>query len=132
MVRMYRIALSRLLFFVRLAIVVSLAGYNVSNVNAAMHGPASQIEKTASGIAAHAEHDLAGVSDHQHSHGDRADGAGPSKIVKQECCNDFCGGFVLLCTGQVMGGPVVSSIRQFVNDQAMLGELPPLHRPPNI
>ncbi|PDT12513.1 MULTISPECIES: hypothetical protein [unclassified Rhizobium] len=130
---MYRTMLSRLLFFVRLAIVVSLAGYSSSNVDAAMHGPGLQVEKTVSSATAHGNHDdMAGVSNHTHSHGDAADDDGSSKVVKQECCKDFCGGFVLLCTGQIIGGPVVSSIRQFIDDRHILGELPPLHRPPNI
>ena len=129
---MYRIAQSRLLFFVRLAIIVSLAGYSVSNVDAAMHGPAIQVERAESNVAAHGDHDMAGVSGHQHAHGDSTDGDNSSKVAKQECCKDFCGGFVLLCTGPVIGGPIMSSIRQFADDQDMLGELPPFDRPPNI
>ncbi|MBB2792759.1 UNVERIFIED_ORG: hypothetical protein GGD58_001606 [Rhizobium pisi] len=129
---MYRIALSRLLLLVRLAIIVSLAGYSISNLDAAMHGPTLQVEKTVSSAAAHGSHDMAGVSSHKHAHGDAADNDGPSKIAKQECCKDFCGGFVLLCAGQSLGGPVVASILQFIDDQHVPGELPPLDRPPNI
>ncbi|MBY4612299.1 MULTISPECIES: hypothetical protein [Rhizobium] len=129
---MYRIALSRLLLLVRLAIIISLAGYSISSVDAAMHGPALQVEKTVSSAAAHGGHDMAGVSSHKHGHGDATDKDGPSKIAKQECCKDFCGGFVLLCGGQSLGGPVVASIRQFSDDEHVLGELPLLDRPPNI
>ncbi|MEF3132259.1 hypothetical protein OS035_12445 [Rhizobium sp. 268] len=129
---MYRIALSRLLLLVRLAIIISLAGYSISSVDAAMHGPALQVEKTVSSAAAHGGHGMAGVSSHKHGHGDATDKDGPSKIAKQECCKDFCGGFVLLCGGQSLGGPVVASIRQFSDDEHVLGELPLLDRPPNI
>ncbi|ANL36878.1 hypothetical protein [Rhizobium phaseoli] len=129
---MYRIALSRLLLLVRLAIIVSLAGYSISTVDAAMHGPALQVEKTMSSAASHGSHDMASVSNHKHAHADAADNDGPSKIAKQECCKDFCGGFVLLCASQSLGGPVVASIRQFIDDQHVMGELPPLDRPPNI
>ena len=63
---------------------------------------------------------------------DDPDGDGPSKLVKQECCKDFCGGFGIICAGPDVGGPVVTSIRQFADDRTTLGELPTLDRPPNI
>ncbi|MBB5537198.1 hypothetical protein GGD55_003913 [Rhizobium giardinii] len=36
---MYRIICSKLLVLIKLAIVVSFAGYSLSNATAAMHGP---------------------------------------------------------------------------------------------
>lgn len=132
--KMYRIALGRLLWIVRLAIIVSLAGYSLSNASATMHGTASpEFEKAASQVTQHSDHDMAQMSGHSHSHSDAADDDDETaKLVKQECCKDFCGGFGIICDGHDVGGPVVTSIRQFVDDQSTLGELPPLHRPPNI
>ncbi|MBB3545102.1 MULTISPECIES: hypothetical protein [unclassified Rhizobium] len=148
--KMYRIALSRLLIFVRLVIIVSLAGYTLSNANAAMHG--SAFPELPSPIAASGHdhsamsHDHHGMSGHDHSmSGDQAAAQDVSQqhdhgsstgdhdqFSKQQCCKDFCGGFGIVCEAHDVGGPVVSSIRQFVNDQSLVGELPPLYRPPNI
>ncbi|MGO8083055.1 hypothetical protein [Rhizobium leguminosarum] len=132
--KMYRIALSKLLLIVRLAIIVSLAGYSLSNASAAMHGAAfPEFEKTASQVMQHSDHDMAQMSGHSHSRSDAADDEGSTaKLVKQECCKDFCVGLGIICDGHGVGGPVVTSIRQFVDDQQTFGELPPLHRPPNI
>ncbi|WP_420852289.1 hypothetical protein [Rhizobium mesosinicum] len=132
---MYRITLSRLLVMMRLVIIVSLAGYSLSNANAAMHGSSFSVLQVADPdvTPSHERHDMAGATDHGHSHGDLSDdGDGISKLVKQQCCKDFCGGLGIICEGPDVGGPVVTSIRQFVNDQTTFGELPPLHRPPNI
>lgn len=68
-----------------------------------------------------------------HVHGDES--ASPNdmqKIAKQECCKDFCVSFAIIATTDLVGGPVVTSIREFINDSHVVGELVPLHRPPNI
>ena len=69
-----------------------------------------------------------------HVHGDES--ASPDdmqKIAKQECCKDFCVSFAIVATADVDGGPVVTrSIREFINDNHVVGELVTLHRPPNI
>nr|WP_222396372.1 hypothetical protein [Rhizobium leguminosarum] len=131
--KMYRIALSKLLLIVRLAIIVSLAGYSLSNANAAMHGATfPEFEKTASQVMQHGDHDEAKMPGHGHSHNHAADDKDGSKLVKQDCCSDFCAGMGIIYDGHDVGGPVVTSIRQFVDDQQTFGELPPLHRPPNI
>ncbi|MFJ6322093.1 hypothetical protein [Rhizobium sp. P44RR-XXIV] len=131
---MYRIALSKMLFLVRLVIVVSLAGYNMSYASAAMHGTiVPDLEKSVSSPMQHGEHDVAQASDRGHAHSGAADSDDDdAKIVKQECCKDFCGGFGIMCDGHNVGGPVVTSVRQFVDDQRTFGELPTLDRPPNI
>jgi hypothetical protein len=132
---MYRIALSKMLIFVRLVIIVSLAGYTLSNANAAMHGAAfPEFETTTSQLMKqNGEHDMAQMSGHDHAHSDAADDEdGVTKLVKQECCKDFCGGFAIMAGGHAVGGPVVSSIRHIIDDQHSFGELPALHRPPNI
>ncbi|MBB2749968.1 UNVERIFIED_ORG: hypothetical protein GGI57_000641 [Rhizobium aethiopicum] len=135
---MYRITVSRLLMMMRLVIIVSLAGYSLSNANAAMHGSSfPELKAAVSDITPSDEgHDMTEAAHHGHSHGDVSDvshdGDGASKLVKQECCKDFCGGFGIICEGPDVGGPVVTSIRQFADDSTALGELPALHRPPNI
>ncbi|NTH14552.1 hypothetical protein G6M87_23170 [Rhizobium rhizogenes] len=132
---MYRIARSAMLVFVRLAIMVSLAGYTMPSANAAMHGSAfPEIQKTMSDVTSpggdhHMEH--ASADDHRHGSASSDDG-GTAKLVKKECCKDFCGGFAIMCDGPRLGGPVVSSIREFMNDQHSFGELPSLQRPPTI
>ncbi|OWK24031.1 signal peptide protein [Rhizobium yanglingense] len=131
--KMYRIALSKLLLIVRLAIIVSLAGYSLSNANAAMHGTAfPEFEQNASQITQHGDHDEVQMSGHGHSHDHAAGDKDGTKSVKKDCCSDFCGGFGIICDGLHVDEPVVTSIRHFVDDQQNYGELPPLHRPPNI
>ncbi|AJD41658.1 hypothetical protein C9413_04660 [Rhizobium sp. SEMIA 4085] len=130
---MYRIALSKLLLIVRLAIIVSLAGYSLSNANAAMHGTAfPEFEQAASQVMQHGDHDEVQMSGHGHSHDHAAGDNDGTKSVKKDCCSDFCAGIGIICNSHDVGGPVVTSIRQFVDDQQTFGELPPLHRPPNI
>ncbi|WP_088695509.1 MULTISPECIES: hypothetical protein [unclassified Rhizobium] len=139
---MYRIALSKMLIFVRLVIIVSLAGYTLSNANAAMHGSAFPELPSAVAASEHEQHAMSGhdhamtgdheaIQDvHQHDHGSTS--GDEDQFAKQQCCKDFCGGLGIVCEAHDVGGPVVSSIRQFVNDQSLVGELPTLHRPPNI
>ncbi|MGG6892599.1 hypothetical protein [Rhizobium sp. BR 315] len=128
--KIYRIALSKLLLLVRLAIIVSLAGYTLSNANAAMHGSAFP-EVRAAGQMVHGDHQAMQeqVADNHH---DDASGLVKDKIAKQECCKDFCIGYGIICNGYDVGGFAVSSIRQFVDDQRALGEKPNFDRPPNI
>ena len=142
--KMYLNALGRLLLFVRLAIIVSLAGYTLSNANAAMHGAAfPDLQPPAISAGGHDHHamsggDRAASGDHQavqsataqHDHGSSASDG--EQFSKQECCKDFCGGFGIVGQAHEIGGPVISSIRHFVDDQSIFGELPPLHRPPKI
>jgi hypothetical protein len=135
--KMYRIAMSRLLVMMRLVIIVSLAGYSLSNASAAMHGSAlPEIAAVVSetDVMQHPDgHDIRKMAVHDHSQGDVSDDAGgASKPVKQECCKDFCGGLGIICEGQNVGAPVITSIRQFIDDRTTLGEIPTLHRPPNI
>ena len=133
--KMYRITMSRLLVMMRLVIIVSLAGYSMSSANAAMHGSSfPDLKAIVSDVMpSHEGHDMTEAAHHGHSHGEVSDdGDGPSKLVKQECCKDFCGGFGIICAGPDVGGPVVTSIRQFADDRTTLGELPTLDRPPNI
>ncbi|MGO7591280.1 hypothetical protein [Rhizobium leguminosarum] len=135
--KMYRIAMSRLLVMIRLVIIVSLAGYSLSNASAAMHGSSlpemAAVVSETDAVQHHDGHDMTKMAVHDHSQGEASgDADGVSKPVKQECCKDFCGGLGIICEGQDVGGPVVTSIRQFIDDRTTLGELPTLNRPPNI
>nr|WP_208601612.1 hypothetical protein [Rhizobium aethiopicum] len=131
--KMYRITLSTLLVMMRLVIVVSLAGYSLANASAAMHGsPFPELQVAAEVSPSHEGHDMAEAGHHDHSRIDMSDDGGTSNLVKQECCKDFCGGFGIICESPDVGGAVVTSIRQFVDDRTTFGEQPPLHRPPNI
>nr|WP_208722709.1 hypothetical protein [Rhizobium vallis] len=133
--KMYRITVSTLLVMMRLVIVVSLAGYSLSNASAAMHGSSfPELQVAAAEVTpSHEGHEMAEADHHDHSRIDMSDDDGAtSKLVKQECCKDFCGGLGIICESPDVGRPIVSSIRQFVDDRTAFGELPPLHRPPNI
>lgn len=131
--KMYRIALGKALLFVRLVIIVSLAGYTLSNANAAMHGSAFPETSAVVQQVVEGHHEMISMDGHVHDHGEKNgskhDG---NDLSKQECCKDFCGGFGIICDGHDVGGPIVSSIRQFVDDRQNFGELPSLNRPPNI
>ncbi len=116
----------------RLVMILSLAGYSVSTVNAAMH-PAET-----GGM----QHDQSAMMDHggsammsdSHDHNDMAaeHDSGVKKTAKPQCCGDFCLGMAVLISHDTTGRPVVNSIRSFLDDSKALGQTPLLHRPPNI
>ncbi|WP_407692785.1 hypothetical protein [Rhizobium herbae] len=114
-----------MLVLLRLAIIASLAGYSLPAASAAMHGSIA----TSTAVDDHHE-----MTNGDHVHGDES--ASPDemqKIAKTECCKDFCVSFAIIATADVDGGPVVmGSIRNFIDDNRVVGELVPLHRPPNI
>lgn len=124
---MYRITLQKTLILIRLVIVVSLAGYSLPTASAAMHGAWSDVE--VSGSSDH--HEIASGEDahgdHHHSSPDDA-----QKLAKTNCCKGFCVSMAMVAEADTVGGPRVASIREFVDDAQTTGELPPLHRPPNI
>ncbi|WP_428411761.1 hypothetical protein [Pararhizobium sp.] len=124
---MFRITLAKMLVLLRLVIIASLAGYSLPTASAAMHGPMSM----STTVQSDDHHEM---TNGDHVHGDES--ASPDdmqKIAKQECCKDFCVSFAIVATADVDGGPVVTrSIREFINDNHVVGELVTLHRPPNI
>ncbi|WP_097170795.1 hypothetical protein [Rhizobium sp. AN5] len=122
--------LTALLF--RLVMILSLAGYSVSTVNAAMHGPdTAEMQTTQSAMMM--DHGGSAMMSGDHHNMDTADhDSGVKKPVKQECCNDFCLGMAVLIAHDALGGPVVNSIRSFLDDSKTVGQIPLLHRPPNI
>lgn len=125
---MYRITCKKLLILIRLVIVVSLAGYSLSTATAAMHGQTLKATTVMSESIGHAD---AQMGEHDHHGKVSADDDG-SKLAKQECCKDFCVSFAIVAGVETLGGPVVSSIREFIDDRHSFGEIPSLHRPPNI
>ena len=116
-----------MLVLLRLVIIASLAGYSLPAASAAMHGSIA----TSTTVQSDDHHE---VTNGDHVHGEES--ASPDdmqKIAKQECCKDFCVSFAIVATSDVDVGPVVmDSIRKFIDDNRVVGELVPLHRPPNI
>jgi hypothetical protein len=134
MSKMYRITLQKMLVLLRLMIVISLAGYSLPTASAAMHGSWSNSDLVQS-------HDhQSQADDHHHmtsgDHSDGDHGSSPDdaakKTAKQECCSSFCVSMAIVMGTIPIGGPQVASIREFIDDARTTGELPPLHRPPNI
>lgn len=125
---MYRITCKKLLILIRLVIIVSLAGYSLSTATAAMHGGALNGTTVVSDTMEHAD---AQIGEHDHHASVSADDA-ESKVGKQNCCNDFCISFAIVATTDTLDGPVVASIHRLIDDQRSFGEIPTLHRPPNI
>ncbi|CAD0215822.1 hypothetical protein AGRHK599_LOCUS4077 [Rhizobium rhizogenes] len=115
----------------RLVMVLSLAGYSVSTVNAAMHAEndvqISQIENDHSSGRGH--HDAA-VQDHS-DHANQHDHASTEK-TKNSCCQDYCGVAAIPCPSSSLSHPTVISLRAFIDDTNAAGLAPKLQRPPNI
>ncbi|MCZ4432876.1 hypothetical protein O3S81_24465 [Agrobacterium sp. SOY23] len=121
----------------RLVMILSLAGYSVSTVNAAMHGPETGgMRHDQSVMMDHSkmmDHGGSAMTSDIHDNHDMADNdSGAKKPAKPQCCGDFCLGMAILIGHDTIGTPVVSSIRTFPDDSKALGQSPLLHRPPNI
>lgn len=121
----------------RLVMILSLAGYSVSTVNAAMHGSdAGGMQHDQSAMMDHGKMmDHGGsamTSDNHHNHDMADNDSGAKKPAKPQCCGDFCLGMAVLIGHDTAGMPVVSSIRSFPDDSKAPGQSPLLHRPPNI
>ncbi|OAP35319.1 hypothetical protein AU381_25850 [Sinorhizobium glycinis] len=121
-----------MLVLLRLVIVVSLAGYSLPTASAAMHGSWSSpdmVQPHDHQVQADDHH----VGSNDHAHGDHAplqdDTAQKSK---PECCSSFCVSMAIVTGSIPVSGPRVAFLREFIDDAHIVGELPPLHRPPNI
>lgn len=125
---MFRIILHKMLILIRLVIVVSLAGYSVPTASAAMHGAWSDLEVPQS---VHQHYEVAG-GDHLHGDHDQSSPDDIQKLAKTDCCQSFCVSMAIVTNADPVSGPRVASIRDFVDDVEPTGELPTLHRPPNI
>ncbi len=128
---MFQIASKAMAVLFRLVMVLSLAGYSFSAVNAAMHPQAaaeiSQIETDHS--SHHGDTNVA-MADTDH-HGGQPDHGKPEKS-KTSCCQDYCGVAAITCPVSSLTHPRVVSIREFIDDTDTIGQKPSLHRPPNI
>ncbi|MDK1389051.1 hypothetical protein QN224_26970 [Sinorhizobium sp. 8-89] len=125
---MFRITLQKMLILIRLAIVVSLAGYSVPTASAATHGAWPDLEISQS---VHQHHEVAS-GDHLHGDHDQSSPDDAQKLAKTDCCQGFCFSMAIVTDANPVGGPRVASIREFVDDAQATGKLPTLHRPPNI
>ncbi|MCA1408981.1 hypothetical protein I6F26_33005 [Ensifer sp. IC3342] len=123
---MFRITLQKMLILIRLVIVVSLAGYSLPTASAAMHGAWSDLE-----VSQPRDHQEVASGEHVHGNHDQSpDDA--QKLAKTDCCQGFCVSMAIVSGSVPVGGPQVASIREFIDDAHIIGELPTLHRPPNI
>ena len=127
MTGIFRFASAAVALAFRLVILVSLAGYSLSTVNAAMH-PEVPVEAT----QVEADHLMSHGSDHaamadidQHDHAD-------SKSSKKSCCQDYCGVTAINCGSTTLTHPRVEPVHAFINDTHHVGLAPSLHLPPNI
>ena len=128
---MFRIAFAKMLVLLRLAIVASLVVYMLPNATFAMHGDDAP-SVTASfddGQAEHASMDDPGY----HDHGLSKDMAKKDqKPNTQNCCSDFCISLAMMSGAPEFGSPRSDSVRDFLNDSSVFGQLQSLHRPPSI
>ena len=126
-----RFASAALALFLRAVIIVSLAGYSLSAVNAAMHLelPLSSqdvdVEHSMSHGGGAAAMDDNAVSDDGHDH----TGSGGSE---KQCCQDYCSVAAIDCNVQAVGHRRVEIVRVIVDDAHNSGLAPRLHLPPNI
>ena len=127
---MFRITSKTLALLFRLVMIMSLAGYSLTAVNAAMHPDASAQVLQIDDLSSHNGDTATVVSDAGH-HGDQHDHGKPEKS-KTSCCKDYCGVTAIACAGSSLTHPKVLAIREFIDDTAAVGQAPSLHRPPKI
>jgi predicted 2-oxoglutarate/Fe(II)-dependent dioxygenase YbiX len=117
-----------IMVLLRLAVVMSLAGYTMSNANAAMHGSA-YADVTASVGAQHHNNTHNHGAEVGHADTGHHDGA---EVVKKDCCQDFCFSVALPASCQTSRPLLASSALRLGDDSRIHGTRPSLHRPPNI
>lgn len=127
---MFRITSKAMAVLLRLVMVLSLAGYSFSSVNAAMH-PASHAEITQieTDHAGHHgdDHLTKNVDHHVDQHDDQS-----AEKSKTSCCKDYCGVAAITCSGSALSHPNLASVLEYIDDTDTVGQEPSLHRPPNI
>jgi len=126
---MFRFASATMTLFFRLVIVMSLAGYSMSTVNAAMH-PDQPIQAPLLEMdhGSHDDHQSSlSVDDHSSDQHDHAD----SKSSKS-CCQDYCGVVAINCGNAHLKHPRIEPVRAFLNDLRYVGQAPTVHLPPDI
>lgn len=119
-----------LCLFVRLVIVVSLAGYSTYSVESVMHSDVASSVEPFTSQSYYGDHgtNIAAASEDAHDHGYSSQ---PTKS-KASCCVDYCGVAALTCTGVALKHPRSDITVVMLDDKDLTGRLPQLHRPPNI
>ncbi len=123
---MFRITLSKMLVLLRLVIIASLAGYSLPSASAAMHG-------TWSTIAVDQTDSHHATSDVHQDHGDHHSNPDDDQTLsKPECCNAFCVSLAIVVEADMICGPRLAVLQEFVDDAHIQSGVPPLQRPPNF
>lgn len=121
-----------MLVLLRLAIVASLALYTLPNATFAMHGEEVQAVAMTMDVA-QAEHASMDASADHHDHGVSEDFAKKDqKQDQQNCCTDFCISLAIMADAPEFSLPSRATVRHFLNDGFVFGQLQSLHRPPSI
>lgn len=128
---MVRIAFVKMLVLLRLAIIASLALYTLPNATFAMHGNDGQAVTMTMDMA-QAEHVSMDGSGHDEHGIAKTTAKHDQKQDKQNCCSDFCISLAIMSDAPEFGSPRGVSVRDFLNDSSVFGQLQSLHRPPSI
>jgi|TARA_R110000751_G_scaffold65203_1_gene133533 hypothetical protein len=128
---------NRIMVVLRLVVVISLAGYTMSNANAAMHGSAFSDIEIAVVVEAHVGVHSDEATSHQkepgeHAHAGHHGAGGDGKQVNKDCCQDFCFSIALPTLSQTSVPASASTVFGAFNDSRVHGTRPSLHRPPKI
>lgn len=126
-----RIAFVKMLVLFRLAAVASLAFYTSPTATFAMHGESSSVVINVDD--AHADHASVDVSFDHHDHGTSNDIAKKDQQQdKNNCCSDFCISLAIMADALEFDSPGRVTVRHFLNDGFVFGQMQSLHRPPSI
>lgn len=127
---MFRFASAAMMLMYRLVIVVSLAGYSMSTVNAAMHP--DQPKQGTQFEMDHGSHQedqsVMSATDHHSDQHDHAD----SKSSKKSCCQDYCGVVAINCGNMHLKHPLIEPVLAYLSDAHYVGQAPTIHLPPDI
>lgn len=123
--------ISALLLTFRLVILVSLAGYSLSTVNAAMH-PKMPFNETQAEVGHPPSHrggpaTLADMSTHGDHH-ERDD----SEVAEKNCCQEFCVVAAIECNATGLLHPIPERVSESREYPLSLGVAPRVTLPPNI
>lgn len=126
-----RFASSAVALLSRLVIIVSLAGYSLSTVNAAMHPqvPTESSQVETDHPISHGS-DNSGMADIDQHHDQRE--YVDSKNSNKSCCQDYCGVTAINFNTSALAHPRLESVHEFVDDTNYVGLAPRLELPPNI
>lgn len=125
MTALYRSIGARLLWVIRLAILVSLVSYPLSAAAGAMHGSDGvSVSDTVKAPAALQSHDHGGGTAEDH------EGSGKTADL-QDCCQDFCTSMALPLSNATLGHARIAVIRSFFDDSKAIGQVSTLYRPPS-